>query len=214
MEQKKYILKKDCILNGDFLGGDREDLIQIKDSPRLLKGLKVQGKKIVLRNATVSDAEFILSLRTDYKKSMFLSKTDDNLLAQREWLHNYSKSCDQAYFIIVDNNGENIGTVRLYDQKNNSFCWGSWILSDSSHNSAAIESALLVYIYAIVLGFRCAHFDVRKGNLSVSKFHENFGAVIKSETETDYLYVINMESIISSIKKYSKYLPEEIVIEF
>lgn len=50
-----------------------------------------------------------------------------------------------------------------------------------------MESALTVYAYAVDhLGFTAAHFDVRRGNERVWKFHERFGAVRVDENEEDY----------------------------
>ncbi len=100
------------------------------------------------------------------------------------------------------------------DAKGNSFCWGSWILKDGAPQSAAIESALMVYSYAIGhLGFCAAHFDVCKGNKNVWRFHERFGAERMGETAIDYLYQINPEKILSARIKYKKYLPEAVTVE-
>ena len=108
----------------------------------------------MFRDACVSDAEFILSLRTDENKSRFLSATKNDLEAQKAWLIQYAAADDQAYFII-EFNDEPIGTVRLYDAQQDSFCWGSWILKDGRPRQAAMESALMVYAYAVNhLGFK------------------------------------------------------------
>ncbi len=73
--------------------------------------------------------------------------------------------------LYIEFNGEPIGTVRLYDARQNSFCWGSWILKAGSPKHAAIESALMVYAYAVDhLSSQSAHFDVRKDNEGVWLF--------------------------------------------
>lgn len=123
--------------------------------PKIRKAKRMTGKNLVLRNATVKDAVFILTLRIDAQKSWYLSKTSPELKAQIAWLDAYAVSDDQAYFIIETQHGEPLGSVRLYDAQGESFCWGSWILKDGAPSSAAIESALIVYAYAIDhLGFR------------------------------------------------------------
>lgn len=105
--------------------------------------------------------------------------------------------------------------MRLYDPQGDSFCWGSWILKDGAPSSAAIESALIVYAYAIDhLGFRCSHFDVRKGNESVWRFHERFGARRVGETDLDYFYEIGPDEISAATHRYRKYLPNPIEVEF
>lgn len=171
------------------------------------------GKTLVFRNAGVDDAAFILSLRIDEKKSRYLSATSGDISAQEAWLESYASSQNQAYFIIEYQN-EPVGTVRLYDSQQDSFCWGSWILKDGRPLQAAMESALMVYSYAVDdLGFNAAHFDVRKGNESVWKFHERFGARRAAETPEDYFYVINLQSIQSSRLTYSRFLPNNVAVE-
>jgi hypothetical protein len=91
--------------------------------PKIRKAALVRGETLVFRDACASDAEFILSLRTDENKSRFLSATKNDLDAQKAWLLQYGSAEDQAYFII-EFNDEPIGTVRLYDAQQESFCWG------------------------------------------------------------------------------------------
>jgi len=181
--------------------------------PTIRKAKRIMGKTLVFRDACVDDAVFILTLRMDEKKSRYLSATSKGINAQKAWLEDYDISKNQAYFIIEYQN-EPIGTVRLYDSRKNSFCWGSWILKDGGPRQAAIESALMVYSYAVDdLGFSAAHFDVRKGNESVWKFHERFGAQRSAETDKDYLYVLNFQSIQGSRLVYSKFLPNNVAVE-
>lgn len=173
---------------------------------------KIYGNNLIFKNATVDDAQFILELRTNPRISRFLSKTSSKLSDQESWLQKYESDDDQMYFIILNKSHEKIGTVRLYDKINDSFCWGSWILKEGVPSSSAIESSLMVYELALSMGFKKAHFDVRKGNRSVWSFHERLGAVKIGETGDDFLYTISNEAIKSSLKKYRKYLPEKIKI--
>lgn len=172
----------------------------------------IVGKTLTFRNARRSDAEFIVRLRTDPIKSRYLNPTSSQLAAQYRWLEDYESNEDQAYFII-EYNSRPIGTVRLYDHKGKSFCWGSWILIDSCPTHAAIESALMVYSYAITyLGFNAAHFDVRKENERVWRFHERFGAIKVRENSEDYFFLLSLEAINSSLCKYRKFLPEPVKV--
>lgn len=182
--------------------------------PEIKKANKIIGNTICLRNVKVSDAEFILTLRCDPEKSRHLSKTEYDIKKQIEWIENYHIRDGEAYFIIKDMlTGSRIGTVRLYDAKQNSFCWGSWILVRNCKKTVAIESALMVYEYAIDwLGFDKAHFDVRRENINVWRFHERFGAKRIRETENDYFYEINLNSINKSRDKYRRYLPDGIKV--
>ena len=176
-------------------------------NPCIRKAKRVIGKTLAFRDATPADAAFILLLRTNEKKGRFLGATTPDLDAQQAWLQGYAQATDQAYFIILYQD-QPIGTVRLYDARDHSFCWGSWILKDGSPSQAAMESALMVYAYAVDhLGFTAAHFDVRKGNDRVWKFHERFGAQRTGETEMDYLYTLDLDAIHASRQRYAKFLP-------
>ena len=178
------------------------------------KAKQVIGQTLTFRNATKEDAEFILGLRTDPVKSRFLTTTSAALADQTAWLESYENKSGQVYFII-EYEGKKIGTVRLYDQQANSFCWGSWILIDDRPSHAAMESALMVYSYAIDnLGFTAAHFDVRKGNEKVWKFHERFGAERVSESDLDYFYSLSLEAIKESLVKYSRFLSGSVKVNW
>ena len=184
------------------------------DKISLYKANRITGKTLVLRDAKITDAAFILSLRTDSKKSRYLSYTSSELDQQIDWLRDYSNKSNQAYFIIENITGEPLGTVRLYDPQGNSFCWGSWILKDGAPSTAAIESTLIVYAYAVdQLGFSEAHFDVRKDNKKVWRFHDRFGAERTGETEMDYLYRIGQKKIKLARQRYRKFLPNPLIIE-
>lgn len=192
-----------------------QDAIQMQILPphvQIIKSDEVIGKTIVLRNAEITDAQFIVQLRNDAKKSRFISTTSQDIEAQISWLKKYKESNNQAYFIITDKSGKRYGTVRIYDQKGDSFCWGSWILSDDAPSHFAIESSLIVYKYALKIGFKSAHFSVTKGNDSVIKFHQRFGAKLVSESDDEMFFSISEKEILSSIKRYSRFLPEDIKI--
>lgn len=179
----------------------------------IAKASIVSGNKLLFTNACIDDAEFIVRLRNDEKKSRYISSTSSDVEKQREWLRSYESDNSQVYFIIR-NNEERIGTVRIYDQQEDSFCWGSWILKDGIGKTCAIESALMVYAYAFTVGLNKAHFTVSKGNDSVSRFHLNFGAELVSEDDVEYSYIITKDKIIESMRRYGKYLPNGIQVIF
>lgn len=178
-----------------------------------VKPVKVIGKNVVFRNANKADAEFILQLRTDPIKGKYLSATAADLDLQLAWLEKYAGDNSQIYFIIEDVNGERYGTIRLYDVKGDSFCWGSWILRDGRPSGFAMESAILVYQFALSLGFKKSHFDVRKENTAVWQFHERFGALRIEEQGEDYIYSISDYAIKNSFEKYKKYINNEMIIQ-
>jgi RimJ/RimL family protein N-acetyltransferase len=183
-------------------------------APKFDKPKRIVGHRLHFRQARVSDAEFILALRTDEKLSEHLSKTPQDLSRQVAWLTRYQTDNTQAYFVIQNADLLDIGTVRLYDQIGNSFCWGSWIISHGQPSFVSIESALIVYRYALALGFERAHFDVRKANQAVWRFHERFGATRIAESDVDLFFEISNSAILNSMLKYERFLPKNISVEY
>lgn len=163
----------------------------------------ISGENINLRDIKVEDAAFVLSLRTDERKSKFLHKTDADIKKQEAYIKRYYTLPEEFYFIIEDKSHRPLGTVRIYDVIDHTdFCWGSWLIVDDAEKSTAIESALLIYEYAFSkLGYTKTHFDVRKGNVRVQKFHEFCGAKRVGETDLDILYAYTKED-------YEKILPK------
>jgi RimJ/RimL family protein N-acetyltransferase len=183
-------------------------------TPRYVKPKAVRGHKLMFRDATVDDAEFILSLRTDASKNRYLSATSSDVQQQRDWLARYAADDSQLYFIICTRDGRPVGTVRLYDQQGDSFCWGSWIKSDDAPSGFGVESALIIYDYALRLGFTRSHFQVSKGNDGVTSFHLRFGAVQVAELDTEYHYEMSNAAIHGALAQYRKFLPDGITVEF
>ncbi len=183
-------------------------------SLKIIKSAFVHGRTLSFRDAVPDDAEFILSLRLDEKKGRHLSTVSADVSVQRSWLERYRSRIGEAYFIILFHDVGEVGTVRIYDDRGDSFCWGSWILGAHAPRHAAIESALMVYAYAIDhLGFGAAHFDVRKENESVWRFHERFGALRVADDGEQYRYILSAVAIAASRKRYSRYLPGGVILD-
>ena len=177
--------------------------------------MELKGKTIHLRLAEPADAHFIYSLRIDEIYNKHLSKVEDDVSKQVEWLIEYKKreKLGIEFYYIIHRNDDSlpIGTVRLYDFLGNkdSFCWGSWILNKNKTRYAALECALLIYDFAFdVLGFKRCHMDIRKGNTKVIDFHKKFGVKIIGETEFDLIghyfpadYLLVKEDIVKIINK-------------
>lgn len=166
--------------------------------------MNFESKTIRLRLIDVSDAEFILSLRLDSRYNQFLSTVSSDVNGQRRWINQYK--IDEAeglqfYFIIERHDGVPCGTIRVYDLKNDSFCWGSWILNEDKTRYAAIESAFLIYRFGFeYLGFKKSHFSVMKGNDKVVSFHKKMGAIQTVEDSENYYFEINIETVESKNK--------------
>lgn len=167
--------------------------------------IKLEGKNIRLRLVEEKDADFILTLRLDNRYNTFLSSVSSDVQAQKVWIKKYKddeKKGIQYYFIIERLDGTPCGTVRIYDIRNDSFCWGSWILNENKTRYAALESAFLVYDFGFKqLGFKKSHFDVMKGNKGVVKFHARIGAVKTNEDEINEYFEITEEAVKAAKEK-------------
>lgn len=159
----------------------------------------LQSKTIRLRLIEESDASFILKLRLDCRYNKFLSAVQNDLQAQIDWIREYKTYEDnnkQFYFIIERLDGTPCGTVRIYDLREDSFCWGSWILNEDKTRYAAVESAFLVYKFGFEnLGYKKSHFDVMRENEKVIEFHQKLGAVITNEDKNNFYFTISKEII-------------------
>lgn len=182
---------------------------------RIKKARKISGLGIALRDASIKDAEFILSLRMDPRLNRYISKVNGELAQQEAFLESYSRNDDEAFFVIEDEDGCSLGTIRMYDQRDDSFCWGSWIVHPDAPRKTGTRSALLLYYYAFDhLGFKRTHFDVRQLNEAVWKFHEECGAVLSRETKLDRFYILAKSTWNEKIVRYSNILQDQkIVVE-
>ncbi len=145
-------------------------------------------KHVRLRPARPEDAAFVFSLRTDPTRNAFISKVDDKLESQRNWLLAYverEKAGLEYYFIVESLEGEDLGTVRIYDLGPNDFEWGSWVMKPGAPPQASVESALGIYEFGFgPLGKSSCRFEVFRKNESVVAFKRRFGAEVLDDDGT------------------------------
>ena len=160
--------------------------------------MKIEGRNINLRLVELADAQFIYQLRVDKNLNRYLSKIDDNINQQIEWLKNYKireKEKKEYYFIIEGKNCQQFGACRLYNFKGDSFSSGSWIIKRGSPFYVAIESLLLNYEFGFtILGYKKMCINVIKENEKLIKHHRQFGAqIINVDNEQYYLELTKNE---------------------
>lgn len=189
----------------------------MSDQPIVRPAARLVGNKLVLREVEAGDAAYILGLRLDPKKGAYLSPVDADVAKQVAWIERYKAGGGQAYFIICRKGengeaGERIGTVRVYNAQGDSFEWGSWIIEDGATPDVAMESALIIYEYALDhLGFRDSHFEVNRDNRTVWNFHERlFGARRTGESDSAYYFKLDHDAIRKAQKRYARFLPRPI----
>lgn len=172
--------------------------------------MNLEYKTIRLRLIEPSDADFIYGLRSDERYNKYLSAVTGGVKEQRCWIEKYKKDealGKQFYFIVERLDGERCGTIRIYDLKSDSFCWGSWILNKSKTKYAALESAFLIYRYGFdVLGYEKSHFEVMKENKGVIKFHRRMGAIEIGEDKDNLYFEISKQSVVNAEAELTKRL--------
>lgn len=172
--------------------------------------MRLNGQYCSLRLVEIEDAEFIVSLRTDEKKSQFLSKTRSSVEKQVEWIEHYKEREREGleyYFIVEDSFGQRVGTYRLYDIKSHSATPGSWIMIDGVELPVTIESVLLMYAFVFEsLNKHKIIFDVMKGNKRVIRFHQGYGSVFTHENEEFKYFEFTSEQFPKMKAKLGKYI--------
>lgn len=169
--------------------------------------LIVKGKSINLREIAVSDAEFILSLRTDPRYNEYLGKTDNDINKQREYIRKNAEKDDDIYFIVESKHLQRFGCARLYNITPETFNYGSWIIMREAPPHFGLETYFLVSDFAYyVLKLERAEFDVRKGNKSVVAFHKRMGAEVVDADDLCYYFRQTKTTYESIRKKYSRYV--------
>lgn len=169
----------------------------------------IEGKNINFRKVVESDAAFILNLRLDNRSNQFMTKTDNDLNKQIQWIRDYQKRPQEYYFIIESKEKEDYGTIRIDASRQDSFCLGSWIIKKGAPGTVAIECVLLTYEFGFYkLGYKNCHFNVIKDNLKVVNFHKRFGAQVVFEDEKKIYFNFTIENYQQSKQRYSKFLPQ------
>ena len=139
---------------------------------------------IQLKPVEESDADFIIELRTNNQKSRFISATNPDVTQQKEWIKDYK---------IRDENNEKFATYRIYNFQKNSVEIGSFVSKpnyDKPINIVKLDIMIKEYVFN-VLQLENLHFEVRKLNMSVIKYHKKFYPKITSEDELNYYFSLN-----------------------
>jgi RimJ/RimL family protein N-acetyltransferase len=172
--------------------------------------LPIQGKSVRLRFIDVSDAEFILNLRRDRDRACHLTPVPDDVSVQIEWIKKYKERESQRqefYFVIENLKGERFGAIRIYEYEGKSFKCGSWILRPDAPSRFGLESVLLMYDFAFeVLDCTHTHFEVRKDNQPILRFHDRMGAQILRKDQEFYYYHYSRDVYRDTRKRYEHFL--------
>jgi hypothetical protein len=149
---------------------------------------------LTFRLVEESDAQFILSLRTDKKRARYLSATDDDLQKQTEWIRAYKERENEQkeyYVLFEDDNRQPLGVFRLYDINDENFTSGSWLIKPGCDEFVGLKSDLFVgFLANEILNLGDCFFDVRKENKKVLRYHKMFAKVI-AEDDLNIYFVLD-----------------------
>ena len=135
---------------------------------KLPLGFKMNKYGIDVRFVEESDAEFILSLRTDPKLSRYLHATDNDVEKQRQWIRKYKEreAHGKEYYFMYINIEEKSFTV------------GSWIFSPGLSYELPFLSSIITKEIAfdiLALEFEVCNDGVHINNQKVLKANKMMG---------------------------------------
>jgi len=139
--------------------------------------IRVSGTAFGLRPVGHEDAEFIVGLRGQSKRTQFIHRGTTTIEAQRSWTDAYLARPDDYYFLVHHlADGRREGTIGIYDvdAARRIAEWGRWVLVPDS--LAAIESVVLMHRVAFdVLHLSSVYSRTLARNVGVVSFHDSCG---------------------------------------
>lgn len=159
--------------------------------------MEIKKYGIKLRPVEISDARFILELRTNPELNKYLSFTENNLDNQIEWIKKYKEreiKGEEFYFIAEDINGNCYGTTRIYNFIKDSFETGSWLFSKSTPQGLAIKADIIGREFGFdMLKVNFCHFEVKKNNKTVVRYHLGYEPDLINEDEQNFYFKLSKE---------------------
>lgn len=171
--------------------------------------MKIEKYGITLRPVELSDAEFIVGLRTDEKLGRFLSPTLPDIDAQREWLKKYKEreANGTEFYFIAEHQGRAYGTTRIYNITENCFEVGSWLFAKDSPRGVSILADIAGREFAFEkLTTPICKFEVRRDNLTVIKYHKGYCPTLVDADELNYYFTLDRASFTTHATKLIKIL--------
>lgn len=129
------------------------------------------------RPVQLSDAEFIVKLRTQPHAQRVLHSTSSDIDKQRDWIRQYLQRNNDYYWIIENLDGEPIGTTSLYNYnaEMNQIESGRWVqIPDSGTGSLSGHVLFKDFAYNVLRVNRVVC-DTAIINKQVIKYHQFLG---------------------------------------
>jgi hypothetical protein len=174
---------------------------------KLDKNFTLEKYGLQVRLVKENDADFIIKLRTNPLLSKYLHPISPDVDLQKEWIRKYKYREQDGidYYFVFSKDGIDIGLERIYDITSNSFTHGSFIFSlDSPFGSSILADILTREIGFEIIKRPVNLFDVRKGNLSVVKYHKTYDAEIITENDESLFFKLEGHKFNKNKNRYLK----------
>ncbi len=168
---------------------------------KLLKDFEITKYGLHCRLVNEDDAEFIVKLRADEKRSRFIHASGTDIEVQKEWIRKYKKREAEGleFYFIYEIDGKPFGVNRIYDIMSDHCTEGSWVCLPIEDSSKTIASALIIRdLIFEYFDFEYDLFNVSVGNNKVKKFHKISGATIIGETPEEYTFRLDQKDYIEN----------------
>lgn len=141
---------------------------------------KLIGKYIELKSVDIEDAEFTLQIRQDPMFVKFLPRVNNTIEQQKKWILTQREKSGDYFFVVINKQGNKIGTIGVYDIDTNRPESGRLALKGDAYEN--FETAFLLYEFAFYrLNLIQLYGCVYKENKRANRFNAQFGVKIIRE---------------------------------
>ncbi len=137
----------------------------------------INGYYVTLKSIDESDAEFSLEIRQDPEFSKYLPGFDITVEEQREWIKKQREKNDDYFWIVLDKEGNRIGTVGVFEIFDEFPKSGRLALRGNALQN--IEATYLAYKYGLdILKVPRMGGFIYSDNTRAIRFAEMFGGTV------------------------------------
>lgn len=159
------------------------------DDLQVFIGAKEQEYRLKISLIQDEDAEFICSIRNNFK-ARYLNGSVNDIIQQIDWIHKYKvrEKKELEFYFVFWNESDRIGTIRFIKIDESTFESGSWLFINNIPFSISVKAELFCKDFAFeYYSFDNCYFYINKKNKQVIRYHNLFHP-IKIKEDKDYLY--------------------------
>ena len=175
---------------------------------------------LTIRLVEECDAKFIVGLRNDPVKSLYLSVTSPNIEDQIRWIAKYKQRESQGidYFFIFFYNDKPAGVNRLYNIEENHFVHGSWLFSNDVPPYCSLAAAVIarqIAFETLGLDIEIDTDGIHKDNIGVLQFAKFMGHLFEGSRineQGEFLTsTLSKENFYKNLPKILKLFPKKVL---